>query len=305
MIKENEDKLLNSDLFKAFLKKDLNRCDFISQWLSAHNVPHSIVNLAQKKHIIIKYPAQFYDKNFKMKTLTAHYDRAPDTQGANDNSASCFILMNFAKKLCSYTRPHNIKIIFTDGEEAGAAGLKEQGAYTLGTGLKKLKMDGDDIFVFDMCGRGDTLILSRSGIFGRDKAKTKRLDELHKRAGLLAQRACPNQWLSMLTAYSDNAGFIAAGLFAQVITLLPRKEAETLLHCLPKEKLTGQNKTAMGELTDMVIKNQKPPQGSPFEKIIPFTWQLMHTADDKIETLNSEAFTLTEKYLTALAENYR
>ena len=305
MIKENEDKLLNSDLFKAFLKKDLNRCDFISQWLSAHNVPHSIVNLAQKKHIIIKYPAQFYDKNFKMKTLTAHYDRAPDTQGANDNSASCFILMNFAKKLCSYTKPHNIKIIFTDGEEAGAAGLKEQGAYSLGTGLKKLKMDGDDIFVFDMCGRGDTLILSRSGIFGRDKAKTKRLDELHKRAGLLAQRACPNQWLSMLTAYSDNAGFIAAGLFAQVITLLPRKEAETLLHCLPKEKLTGQNKTAMGELTDMVIKNQKPPQGSPFEKIIPFTWQLMHTADDKIETLNSEAFTLTEKYLTALAENYR
>ena len=304
MIKENEDKLLNSDLFKAFLKKDLNRCDFISQWLSAHNVPHSIVNLAQKKHIIIKYPAQFYDKNFKMKTLTAHYDRAPDTQGANDNSASCFILMNFAKKLCSYTRPHNIKIIFTDGEEAGAAGLKEQGAYSLGTGLKKLKMDGDDIFVFDMCGRGDTLILSRSGIFGRDKAKTKRLDELHKRAGLIAQRACPNKWLSMLTAYSDNAGFIAAGLFAQVITVLPRKEAETLLHCLPKEKLTGQNKTAMGELTDMVIKNQKPPQGSPFEKIIPFTWQLMHTADDKIETLNSEAFTLTEKYLTALAENY-
>ena len=304
MIKENEDKLLNSNLFKAFLKKDLNRCDFISQWLSAHNVPHSIVNLAQKKHIIIKYPAQFYDKNFKMKTLTAHYDRAPDTQGANDNSASCFILMNFAKKLCSYTKPHNIKIIFTDGEEAGAAGLKEQGAYTLGTGLKKLKMDGDDIFVFDMCGRGDTLILSRSGIFGRDKAKTKRLDELHKRAGLIAQRACPNKWLSMLTAYSDNAGFIAAGLFAQVITVLPRKEAETLLHCLPKEKLTGQNKTAMGELTDMVIKNQKPPQGSPFEKIIPFTWQLMHTADDKIETLNSEAFTLTEKYLTALAENY-
>ena len=109
----------------------------------------------------------------------------------------------------------------------------------------------------------------------------------------------------MLTACSDNAGFIAAGLFAQVITVLPRKEAETLLHCLPKEKLTGQNKTAMGELTDMVIKNKKPPQGSPFEKIIPFTWQLMHTADDKIETLNSEAFTLTEKYLTALAENYR
>ena len=61
----------------------------------------------------------------------------------------------------------------------------------------------------------------------------------------------------------------------------------------------------MGELTDMVIKNKKPSQGSPFEKIIPFTWQLMHTSDDKIETLNSEAFTLTEKYLTALAENYR
>ncbi|MGI5084973.1 M28 family peptidase [Treponema putidum] len=329
MIKENEDNPLNSDLFKAFLKKDLNRCDFISQWLSAHNVPHSIVNLAQKKHIIIKYPAQFYDKNFKMKTLVSHYDRAPNTQGANDNSASCFILMNFAKKLCSYTKPHNIKIIFTDGEEAGASGLKEQGAYTLGTGLKKLKMDEDDIFVFDMCGRGDTLILSRSGIFGRDEAKTKKLDELHKRAGLFAQRACPNQWLSMLTAYSDNAGFIAAGLCAQAVTVLPREEAESLLRCLPREKAAAlvyrfpqkkmsapnrqnqtaspdsQNKTAISELTEMVIKNQKPPQGSPFEKIIPFTWQLMHTSDDMIETLNSEAFTLTEKYLNILTENYR
>lgn len=324
MIQENEDSLLNSDLFKAFLKKDLNRCDFISQWLIANKVPHSIVNLAQKKHIIIKYPAQFYDKNFKMKTLVAHYDRAPNTQGANDNSASCFILMNFAKKLCAYTKAHNIKIIFTDGEEAGAAGLREQGSYTLGTGLKKLKMDEDDIFVFDMCGRGDTLILSRSGIFGRDKEKTKRLDELHKRAGLLAQKACPNQWLSMLTAYSDNAGFIAAGLCAQVITVLPREEAATLLRYLPQEKegypLSSlpqkktsvlnsqnktQNKTAMGELTDMVIKNQKPPQGSPFEKIIPFTWQLMHTADDKIETLTNEAFILTEKYLKALTDNYR
>lgn len=295
--------LIQSSVFKDFLKLDINRCNFISSWLKDKNIPHSIVEIAGKKHIIVRYASKYYSSEFKTKTLTAHYDREENTQGANDNSAACFQLMNFAEKLLTEKKVHNIKIIFTDGEEAGAEGIVNQGAYSLGVGLKKLNMDKDDIFVFDMCGRGDTLVFSQSGIIGRDKIKTRGLEDLHRRSFSYAEKAGIKKKLSMLTAYSDNAGFIAAGLYAQVITILPESEASILFYNLPKNincLSEAKSKTASHELADYVIKNKKPPKDSPFASIIPGTWQLMHTPADTFEKLTPEAFVLIEKYLSAI-----
>lgn len=300
-------KLIQSDFFKNFLKEEIDRCTFISEWLTENKVPNTVVSIGNKKHIIVKYKPQNYNPLFKIKTIAAHYDREKNTQGANDNSAACIQLMIFAKYLLQFNCAHNIKIIFTDGEEAGSTGIIHQGSYLLGTGLKKLKMDKDDIFVFDMCGRGDVLILSQSGICGRPKKNILSLDILHSECCAYAQAACPNQWVSMLTPYSDNAGFIAAGLSAQVITVLPRSEAETLLHYLPKHisceffnAANEQNKTAIHALMDLIIKNKKPEVNSPLAKIIPETWQFMHTSNDSIETLTPQAFILIEKYLQFL-----
>ncbi len=308
---ERASALINSELFKAFLARGVDRCAFICQWLKAHEIPHNIVKLGNKKHIIVRYSSECYNPYFKQKTIVSHYDREEHTQGANDNSAACFQLMMFSKYLLTLQKPHNIKIIFTDGEEAGADGVQQQGAFALGAGLKKLKMDSDDIFVFDMCGRGDTLIVSESGIFGRPKNRTRQLQALHTRACNYARKHCPNQWFSLLTAYSDNAGFITSGLNAQLITILPRDEVELLLKYLPKDsenvninKLIDnekKNETAQQVLIDLIIRNKKAPAGSPFEKIIPESWQYMHTEKDSIESLTPSAFILAEKYLKALA----
>lgn len=301
--------LIRSAPFTEFLKPQTDRCAFICAWLKKYGIPHTAVELAGKRHIIVRYGAEFYDPAFTGKTLAVHYDREKNTQGANDNSAACFQMMLFAKYLLKEKTAHNITIIFTDGEEAGSRGIAEQGAYSLGFGLKKLKKDTDDIFVFDMCGAGDTLILSRSGIAGREKGRIGELDALHKRAAAYADKSCPGRWLSMLTPYSDNAGFIAAGLYAQVITVLPRAEAEVLLHNLPKSEINmlqlcsphqAKPVTAVQDLIDHIIKNKKCAPHSPLKKIIPRTWQYMHTACDTVETLTPEAFIITGTYLRGL-----
>ncbi len=303
-------KLISSDIFGLFLRQGIDRCAFICQWLKANLIPHTVVNLAGKKHIIVKFNSKNYNPQFKMKTIVAHYDREERTEGANDNSAACFQLMYFAKSLSLLKTQHNIRIIFTDGEEAGSKGITEQGSFALGSGLKKLGMDKDDIFVFDMCGRGDCLIISQSGIYGRAKDRTQRLDELHTRACKYASLACPNQWISIPTAYSDNAGFVANGLTAQVITVLPRAEVDILLKHLPQNLKGLQNKSGseneyltgfQNELIDLIIKNKKPKADSPYKNIIPQTWQYMHTAQDTRDKLRPEAFVLTGRYLRALS----
>ena len=255
-----------------------------------------------------------------MKTLIAHYDRAAGTQGANDNSAACIQLLLFAQTLLHKRDSHNIRIIFTDGEEAGADGIKNQGAYRLGQGLRALSMQQDDIFVFDMCGSGDTLILSESGIYGRDTKKTAALTALHRRCRIYADAACRGRWLSLPTAYSDNAGLISAGLTAQVITVLPRTEAELLMRYMPHSAgtpLSGNvhsagchrsaaaeisaNESAAQALQRCIITNAHVPPDSPLAAIIPQTWQRMHTPQDRLETLTPQAFILVDKMLRYLA----
>ena len=226
-----------------------------------------------------------------MKTLIAHYDRAAGTQGANDNSAACIQLLLFAQTLLHKRDAHNIRIIFTDGEEAGADSIKNQGAYRLGQGLRALSMQRDDLFVFDMCGSGDTLILSESGIYGRDTRKTAALSALHRRCRIYADAACRGRWLSLPTAYSDNAGLISAGLTAQVITVLPREEAELLMRYMPRSEA----------LQRSIITNAHVPPDSPLAAVIPQTWQRMHMPQDSLETLTPQAFILVDKMLRYLA----
>lgn len=111
---------MNTADLKTFLKPDINRETFITSWLAARGLSHTVVPLFGKRHIYVKFRSESYDPRFRMKTLIAHYDRAANTPGANDNSAACFQLMLFAEKLrkreTETVRPHNIKILFSDGE---------------------------------------------------------------------------------------------------------------------------------------------------------------------------------------------
>ena len=321
MTLEQAQAIIASPLFSAFLESAADRCAFITARLAAQGIPYRTVTLQDKTHIVITYRQSAYNPHFKMKTLIAHYDRADGTQGANDNSAACIQLLLFAQTLLQKRDAHNIRIIFTDGEEAGADGIKNQGAYRLGQGLRALSMQQDDIFVFDMCGSGDTLILSESGIYGRDTRKTAALSALHRRCRIYADAACRGRWLSLPTAYSDNAGLISAGLTAQVITVLPRAEAELLMRYMPHSAgtpLSGNvhsagchrsaaaeisaNESAAQALQRCIITNAHVPPDSPLAAVIPQTWQRMHTPQDRLETLTPQAFILVDKMLRYLAE---
>ena len=320
MTLEQAQAIIASPLFNAFLEPAADRRAFITERLAAQAIPYRTVTLQDKTHIVITYRQSAYNPRFKMKTLIAHYDRAAGTQGANDNSAACIQLLLFAQTLLHKRDAHNIRIIFTDGEEAGADGIKNQGAYRLGQGLRALSMQQDDIFVFDMCGSGDTLILSESGIYGRDTRKTAALSALHRRCRIYADAACRGRWLSLPTAYSDNAGLISAGLTAQVITVLPRAEAELLMRYMPHSAgtpLSGNvhsagchrsaaaeisaNESAAQALQRCIITNAHVPPDSPLAAVIPQTWQRMHTPQDSLETLTPQAFILVDKMLRYLA----
>ena len=292
MTLEQAQAIIDSPFFSAFLEPAADRRAFITERLAAQEIPYRTVTLQDKTHIVITYRQSAYNSRFKMKTLIAHYDRAAGTQGANDNSAACIQLLLFAQTLLHKRDAHNIRIIFTDGEEAGADGIKNQGAYRLGQGLRALSMQQDDIFVFDMCGSGDTLILSESGIYGRDTRKTAALSALHRRCRIYADAACRGRWLSLPTAYSDNAGLISAGLTAQVITVLPKVEAELLMRYMPRSEA----------LQRCIITNAHVPSDSPLAAVIPQTWQRMHTPQDRRETLTPQAFILVDKMLRYLAE---
>lgn len=296
--------ILTSPLFESFVTQGLDRVEFITRYLTAHNVPCRTVTIQRQRHVIVRYSGASYNPLFRQKILAAHYDRTPGTPGANDNSAACMQLMIFAKQLTQYPSFHNITIIFTAGEEAGAGGITKQGAFSLGSGLRQLNLHKEDIFVFDLCGCGDTAIISQAGIFGRKKSLTKNIVNLHKRSCTYAQKSLPKNWFSLLTPYSDNAGFIAAGLTAQTITVLPANEARHLLDSIsdhPLEKHSEQAKTAHN-LEQLILQNKKPPRNSPFADVIPQTWQRMHTPDDTIATLTKSAFMLMSRFLTYLAQ---
>ena len=299
----------SSSLFTSFLQTGIDRQAFISAWLAAHEIPHTVVELAGKRHIIVRFPPEGYDPRFRMKFLVAHYDRAGDTPGANDNSAACYQLMLFAGQLKDRTC-HNIRILFTDGEEAaGTAGISGQGAYALGSGLRALNMTDTDVYVFDACGRGDTLILSSAGLSGKRGSPVRErlgpfLAGLHDRAAEMARKAAPGAWMTLRTPYSDNAGFLAAGIAAQVITILPHGEAERLLACLSGDAgADGAKGFSLAELETAITTNRPVKDGSPLALALPETWRLMHTGADTASTLTAPAFVLLSRFLNALAES--
>jgi hypothetical protein len=301
---------LSSSLLTAFLAPDLDRASFIAAWLRANGVPSREVSLAGKRHLVVRFPGEDYDPRFRMKTLVAHYDRAPGTSGANDNSAACFQLMAFAKRLSDRAwlaergiTTHNVRIFFTDGEEAaGTKGIAGQGAYALGEGFRKLKMTGDDLFVLDACGRGDTLILSTAEV-NRKGPVGDRLRDLHERSAELARESAPGAWLSLDTPYSDNAGFIAAGIASQVITVLPRVEAEKLLRAQTEANADEKRRQALHALIVANRTRSRSPRNADEAlcDAIPETWRLMHTALDDAASLTAAAFRLMENLLAALA----
>ena len=255
--------------FKEFIAPDCDRAAFIQNYLKGTGLEAPILQMEGKNHIYVKFSHSQYNPTFRIKTVIAHYDRFPGSPGANDNSAAVFCLLEWAARLSHLAPPafHNIRLIFTDGEELGAAGVAEQGAFPLAQVFRRLGITNDDIFVFDCMGRGDVPILTQTILPPKAPAKfVKEFSALEQRAAAFLQASANGRWFCLPCNYSDNASFIANGIPAVAITMLPS-----------------------GEVTAAT-------QGQ-----IPETWQLLHTPGDNLASLTPQSFEIFHNILNNLA----
>lgn len=253
--------------FKDFIALDCDRAAFIQNYLKAAGLEAPVLQMEGKNHIYVKFPQSQYNPTFRIKTVIAHYDRIGI--GANDNSAAVFCLLEWAAQLSRLAAPafHNIRLIFTDGEELGAAGVAEQGAFPLAQVFRRLGITNDDIFVFDCMGRGDVPILTQTVLPPKTPARfVKDFSALEQRAAALLQQSANGRWFSLPCNYSDNASFIANGIPAVAITMLPSLEVTAAT------------------------------QG-----IQPQTWQLLHTPGDNLASLTPQSFEIFHNILNNLA----
>lgn len=256
--------------FNDFIAPDCDRAAFIQNYLKTAGLEAPVLQMEGKNHIYVKFPQSQYNPTFRIKTVIAHYDRFPGSPGANDNSAAVFCLLEWAAQLTRFASPafHNIRLIFTDGEELGAAGgVAEQGAFPLAQVFRRLSITSDDIFVFDCMGRGDVPILTQTILPPKAPARfVKDFSALEGRAASLLQTSANGRWFSLPCNYSDNASFIANGIPAVAITMLLSAEVSA---------------ATRGET--------------------PLTWQLLHTAGDNLASLTPQSFEIFHNVLNNLA----
>lgn len=282
--------------FSEYIAPNCDRRAFIQNYLRELGVESVALPVAGKNHIFVKFPQEQYNDHFKIKTVVAHYDRAAGSPGANDNSAANFCIMDWAAKLRKRSAFHNVRIFFSDGEELGEKSVAEQGSFSLAAIFKKLGLAGGDVYVFDCMGRGDIPILGKNDPpLSAPYSFRKQYAALEERAKELLKRSGVKRWIRLPFAYSDNAGFIASGIPAVAITMLPQEEADKYSSALLKRPLL-----------ERFIKSGARVAADPrFEKLaslIPETWRLIHTQGDDEQSLTPESFSIFNNILNALAD---
>ncbi len=274
--------------FLEFLDINTNRTQWIQNALLSEGIESCVFKIGEQNHIYVKFPLSCYNPLFKIKTVLVHYDRIGI--GANDNSAAVYQVIKWASRLNSQLDTHNIRIIFTDGEELGfnPDNKSFQGALGIASIFKRLGITKDDIFTIDSCGRGEILVISSTGKDSASKELANRFKILYEKTIQLAKKTCKESWVTIPVPYGDNAGFMAMGIPAVAITLLPKDEATSYMRELQKNNKVYQN---------VLNRNEETSQ------ILPLTWKMMHTDQDSVENLTPESWFVMEKFLDSLAND--
>lgn len=254
--------------FRRFVALDCDRKSFIQEFLNRYGIDCPVMQIAGKNHLYVKFPMSQYNSMFKIKTIIAHYDRVPHSPGANDNSAAVYTILNWIAWVSKNPVCHNMRVIFTDGEELGEGGVNQQGAFALAQVFNRLGITKDEIYVFDCMGRGDIPIICQNDLPKNLPAKlVKGLNSLETKAQEILKAATGGKWFMLPASYSDNASFITNGIPAIAITLLPSEEVESYVRT----------------------------------KMSPATWKMFHTMNDSIENLTSKSYEVFFKILNQLA----
>lgn len=263
------------DYFGEFIALGADRLSVLKKVLSRFALPFSIVSITGSNHIFVTPDASYTLKNSEVRVLLAHYDRVQGSPGANDNSAAVFQLIEAATKLHK-EQENNWLIIFTDKEEILPSGsIRDQGSYGLGKILYQMGTLNARFYIFDACGTGDTIILSTTVDFllkdqegkGAEKTRTN-IQKLRSEALECARNNSIKKILLAPTPFSDDAGFLSAGITAQMITVLPSHEAAEMANSI----------RAKPQLSELLVKKGKYHiHELPF---IPQTWKRLNSPGD-------------------------
>ncbi|MCR4939576.1 MAG: Zn-dependent exopeptidase M28 [Treponemataceae bacterium] len=291
------------DDFSDFISENCDRREFLISRLKNRCIPYSLLKLDGKQHICILFPKTAYSPRFRAKTVIVHYDRAENTPGANDNSAAVFQIMDWAERLLYSGKTHNVRIILTDGEELGGMSSPDslnQGAFAIARMFRTLGIKNNDVYVLDGCGRGNIMLVSTAGKNSPGPLSFRlAFESLFKKTCDMVSAAAPGRWVKAPVPYSDNAGFLANGIPAVALTVLPSEEATLYLRNLQRDKnfenlvMTHKVAAAAADKAEELLLNEK----------LPLTWRMMHTQMDSIPMLTKEAFTTTGRFLDILADS--
>ena len=290
--------------FEDYIAPNTDRLAFLQEYLNFRGVQTSVIPIGGKKHLYVNFPLSSFNPRFKIKTIITHYDRVPNSPGANDNSAANFAVADFAVRLWNRIQSGkigNVRIFFTDGEELGESGVFEQGAFGLAELFTKCGIKNDDVYVFDSCGRGTVPVLARAGLDSVVKngiklksTFAKKITDLYERTFSILKETSDGKCITLPVPYSDNAGFLACGIPAVAITFLPENEASLYYKNLMQDKNL-----------ERAVMNSRLSDDADFrfkyEEKMPLTWRLFHTEYDNALSLTLESFDLLAKILDRLA----
>ena len=285
------------EYFTKFISLRADRFAILEEILKKARLDFNILDIAGNRHIFI------YKEPLKRRMdipppgpgiiLTAHYDRYEGSPGANDNSAGVFILLETAMNL----KKKGIKnwgIIFTDKEELKPGeGILKQGSYSLANMIKTMGMGNSKIYCFDVCGTGDSLLVSSTLDYllrreGKGLRTQKSLNELRKNALNTAAEIKSLKAYMVPAPFSDDAGFFRAGIAAQTITMLPFKEYNRL-----SMELLGSPECIEVLVNAELWHNAK-------NNFIPETWRILNSSKDNIRRLTPEYYPLVRNFAEAL-----
>lgn len=288
--------------FIDFLQPDCNRKEFIQEKLLSYGINSSSIVIDGKSHIYVDFSKNNYNTRFKIKTLVAHYDRVPSSTGANDNTSGVFALIEAAKRLSTSDFVHNTRIIFTDGEEDGRFGVLEQGAFSLAKRLKELNSIDGEVFVFDCIGRGEVPVISEIEFPKNvDVSFYRKYMNLVSNTNSIISNYSPYNNMILPTSFSDNAGFIANGIPAVLITMLPKDEVANYMSNL--KRIPGLKESVLNRKLEDVPNKSQPEY--ILRESIPLTWKYFHTQYDNITTLTPVSFSIISKIIDEISKtNY-
>ncbi|MDR3122239.1 MAG: Zn-dependent exopeptidase M28 [Treponema sp.] len=295
--------------FSDFLAPDADRYGILADLLEELEFGYSSIVLGSsggrklRHFFVLPHRGQsFLPGEYPAIALVAHYDRVEGSPGANDNSAAVFMLLEAGLRMRD-AGLRNWLIIFTDKEELSyGEGLRDQGSYGLARSLRETSLKDCRFYIFDACGCGDTLIISTMADHllrnetGPAAARKRHIVKALRDRALKTVRNLPLEKALLVPApFSDDAGFLRAGLAAQTITVLPSAEAAGLASLL---RTKPEYIDALISREALLAAKARPQTGTKLQ--LPETWRSLNGPEDGPQRLTPQHYSRVVKFACEL-----